>query len=418
MSTNVKNQLKARYSLRRLFLEHPADLQAEIGAQRGPFVEEFAARCRRHSWTIKILCQDEELPKNLLSAFSLRGLACWLSGPGKAYLFSDAAQLRALAGGRHFISSTEAAFAQELRVFLDHQERDEFILDTPRCKMILGGPALIMGILNVTPDSFFDGGKYTAHEQAIAQGLKLAEEGADIIDIGGESTRPKGAYGEGAQPVPAEEELARVLPVIQALSSLIDVPISIDTYKAHVAEAALQAGAGMVNDISGLLFDPKMAEVVARHHAPLVLMHLKGTPQNMQQNPAYENLMDEIYLHLHRQMQVALQAGIPRELIIIDPGIGFGKSLQNNYEILRRLPELRGLGSALLVGPSRKSFLGKLLNLPPEQRFEGTAAASAVAAMKGAHILRVHDVAKIKRVVQITDLINGRLESAMPGAAS
>jgi dihydropteroate synthase len=249
-------------------------------------------------------------------------------------------------------------------------------------------------------------------------GIKMVEDGADIIDVGGESTRPKGVYGNGAQPVSAEEEMARVLPVIRALSSVIDVPISIDTYKAPVAEAAIQAGAAMVNDISGLSFDPKMAEVVARHKVPLVIMHLKGTPQDMQQNPSYENLMEEIYSYLQTQVQAAKEAGIPHELIIIDPGIGFGKRLRDNYEIVRRLPELRGLGCPLLLGPSRKSFVGKLLNLPPEQRFEGTAAASASAAMKGAHILRVHDVAKIKRVAQITDLITGRLEPAMLGVAS
>ena len=361
----------ARYSIRRLFLDHAADIQAEIGALRGQSSEEFAARCRRHTWILKAVCREEDLPKPLLSAFSLR------HSPGTAYLFSDAVQLRELAGSRHFISSAEAAFAQELRVFLDNQERDEFIIESPRCKMILGGPTLVMGILNVTPDSFFDGGKYTAQEQALAHGIKMAEDGADIIDIGGESTRPKGVYGEGAQPVSAEEEMARVLPIIQALSSVIDVPLSIDTYKSSVAEAALQAGAALVNDISGLRFDAKMAEVVARHRAPLVLMHSKGTPQDMQQNPAYENLMDELYTHLQAQLQAAQQAGIPRELLIIDPGIGFGKRLQDNYEILRRLPELRGLGCPLLVGPSRKAFVGKLLNLPPEQRFEGTAAAAA-----------------------------------------
>ncbi len=408
----------ARYSIRRLFFDHSADMQAEIDAQRGQQLEEFTACCRRHAWVIKIICREEDLPKPLLSAFSLRHIPCWLAGPGTAYLFSDIVQLRELASSRHFLSSFEAAFAQELRVFLDHQERDEFIIDSPRCKMILGGPTMIMGILNVTPDSFFDGGKYTAQEQALAHGIKMAEDGADIIDVGGESTRPKGVYGEGAQPVSAEEEMARVLPIIQALSSVIDVPISIDTYKAGVAEAALQAGAAMVNDISGLRFDAKMAEVVARHKAPLVLMHSKGTPQDMQQNPAYENLMDEVYLHLQAQLQAALQAGIARELIIIDPGIGFGKRLKDNYEILRRLSELRGLGCPLLVGPSRKAFVGKLLNLPPEQRFEGTAAASASAIMKGAHIVRVHDVAKIRRVAQITDLITGRLEPAMLGVQS
>lgn len=406
-----------RYLIRRLILDNAADLQAEIGAQRGRQMEEFAAFCREHAWVLKVSCREEDLPQNLISSFSMRRIPCWLAGPGSIYLFSNPVLLRELARARHFITSAEAAFAQDLRVFLDNQEREEFIIDTPRCKMILGGRTLIMGILNVTPDSFFDGGKYTAQEQALAYGIKMVEEGADLIDVGGESTRPKGVYGEGAQPVSAEEEMARVLPIIQALSSVIEAPISIDTYKAEVAEAALRAGASMINDISGLRFDPKMAEVAAHYQAPLVLMHSKGTPQTMQQDPAYENLMDEIYRHLQGQMQIALQAGVPRELIIIDPGMGFGKRLRDNYEILRRLPELRGLGCPLLAGPSRKAFVGKTLNLPPEQRFEGTAAASALAAMKGVHILRVHDVAKIRRVAQIADLIAGKIDPAMVGAS-
>jgi dihydropteroate synthase len=400
----------ARYSIRRLQLDHPHDLVAELGVQRGALFEEFAARNSRHPWVLKIICLEEEFPKNLLSAFSLRGLSCWLAGPASAYLFSDQAQLHGLAQNRSFIASSEALFVQELRAFLEHEGREEFVLDSATCKIILGGATAIMGVLNCTPDSFYDGGKFFSKEQAIEHGLRLAEQGANFIDVGGESTRPKGVYGEGAQPVSEQEECDRVLPVIEALSGKLDVPISIDTYKANVAEAALRVGAAMVNDVSGLLFDPRMASVVAQYKAPLVLVHTKGTPQDMQENPTYANLLDEIYRHLEKQIALALQAGISRAHIIIDPGLGFGKRMHDNYTLLRRLSELRGLGCPILVGPSRKAFVGKIFNLSPEERLEGTAAAVAIAAMNGAHLVRVHDVEQMRRVVQIADLIAGRAE--------
>ncbi|MDZ7289872.1 MAG: dihydropteroate synthase [candidate division KSB1 bacterium] len=267
-----------------------------------------------------------------------------------------------------------------------------------------------MGVLNCTPDSFYDGGRYFSHEAAIAHGHRLAEAGADIIDIGGESTRPKGVYGEGAAPVAAEEEMRRVIPVIAALAQTLTIPLSIDTYKAQVAEAAVHAGASLVNDISGLQFDAQMPATVARLGVPVVIMHTKGTPADMQTNPGYENLMDELYLHLEKQIEVARLAGIPEDRIVIDPGIGFGKRVEDNYEILRRLPEFRGLGCPILVGPSRKSFVGKVLNLPPAQRLEGTAAAVTAAVLNGAHLIRVHDVMEMRRVALIADLIAGRIE--------
>lgn len=397
------------YSLRRLCLTHEADLQAELKGERGPRADDFARRVRQHAWVLKIICREQEFSSSLLSAFSLRGLPCWAAAAGVAYLFSNEEQLHDLATSRQALSSQEAAFARELRVFLENQSRNEFVIDSPQCSMILGGPTLIMGVLNCTPDSFYDGGRHHSREQAIAHGLHLAEAGADVIDVGGESTRPKGVYGEGAEPVSAEEEIERVVPVIEALRQKIEVPISIDTYKAAVADAALQAGAAMVNDISGLLFDQKMAEIVAAQQAPVILMHIKGTPADMQADPVYENLLDEIYLHLDTQVQAAVQAGIPRERIIVDPGIGFGKRLEHNFEIIRRLAELRGLGCPILVGPSRKSFVGKVLNLPPDQRLEGTAAAVALSIANGAHMVRVHDVEEMRRVSQIADLIAGRM---------
>ncbi|MDZ7375206.1 MAG: dihydropteroate synthase [candidate division KSB1 bacterium] len=261
----------------------------------------------------------------------------------------------------------------------------------------------IMGILNVTPDSFSDGGEYFEPDRAIARGMELARQGADIIDVGAESTRP------GAEPISAEEEIARLLPVIRGLANLVDVPISVDTYKAPVAEAALHAGANMINDISGLRFDRDMKFVVARFQVPVVLMHIKGQPKNMQQDPHYDDVIGEICDYLAESIEMALAAGIPRDRIIIDPGIGFGKRLMDNYEIIRRLKEFSRLECPILVGPSRKSFIGKVLNLPPDQRLEGTIAAVVVAIQNGAHIIRVHDVLPMVRACQIADRLVGKI---------
>lgn len=255
----------------------------------------------------------------------------------------------------------------------------------------------IMGILNVTPDSFSDAGIYFDIEKAIKHGLEMVEEGADFIDIGGESTRP------GSQRLSVNEELCRVVPVIERLAKATDVPISIDTYKSIVAERALDAGAVVVNDISGLHLDPQVANVAARYKASIVLMHIKGTPEIMQENPEYINLIEEICLYLQQGIKAAQSGGI--EQIIVDPGIGFGKTVEHNLEILKRLKEFQRFGFPLLSGPSRKSFIGKILDLPIDQRLEGTAAAVAVSIMNGANIIRVHDVKEMKRVAQVVDAI-------------
>jgi len=399
-----------QYSIRKLHLDNANDLLAELKGDRGKQLTEFSTRYRRHEWTLKVICREREFPKNLLSAFSLRGIACWLAAPGIAYLFVDDRPLRELAADRSFMSSTEVSFAAELRWFLENHDRDEFVISTQAGDLILAGPAVLMGILNCTPDSFYEGGRYETHEQAVAHGLRMAESGADIIDVGGESTRPRGVYVDGALPVTAEEEIERVVPVIAELRQKLDIPISIDTYKASVAEAAIEAGATMVNDISGFLFDEDMPALVARRQVPVVIMHIKGTPQNMQDNPTYDNLFDELYMHLEAQIELALQVGIPHDQIIVDPGLGFGKRIGDNYEIIRRLPELRGLGCPILVGPSRKSFVGEALDLPPDQRLEGTAAAVALSVMNGARILRVHDVEEMRRVVRVAELIAGRVD--------
>lgn len=265
-----------------------------------------------------------------------------------------------------------------------------------------GRKTLIMGILNVTPDSFFDGGQYTGVTVAVQAGIQMEADGADLIDIGGESSRP------GSEPVSVEQEIARILPVLVELSRRVKIPISVDTYKSPVAERALQSGAAIINDISGLNFDPAMAAVIAKHHAGVILMHIQGTPKNMQVDPHYENLIDEILNYLQRSVENARQAGIDQSKIIIDPGIGFGKTPADNYRILRYLSEFRSPGFPVLVGPSRKSFIGQILNLPPAERLEGTLAAVAAAIINGADIVRVHDVKAAIRAVKIADAIKGK----------
>lgn len=259
---------------------------------------------------------------------------------------------------------------------------------------------LIMGILNVTPDSFSDGGRFATVETAVAHALQMVEQGADLIDIGAESTRP------GAPLISADEELRRLLPVLEALAGRITVPISIDTWKAPVAEAALKAGAEIINDISGLTFDPALAEVAARHRAGLVLMHTRGTPETMQQDTGYQDLLGGIADFLQTSLQRALAAGCSPEQLVLDPGIGFGKDLAGNLEILRRLPELAGLGYPLLLGTSRKRFIGTVLGREkPDDRLFGTAATVALAVAHGARILRVHDVQAMRDVALMTHSI-------------
>lgn len=258
----------------------------------------------------------------------------------------------------------------------------------------------VMGILNITPDSFSDGGLHFDALYAVEQGIRMVRDGADILDIGGESTRP------GSDPVSLEEELRRTIPVIESLAKKVSVPISIDTYKAEVARQAIEAGASVVNDISGLRFDSEMPKVIAHFKVPVVIMHIKGRPREMQQNPQYDALIPEIMDYFRISIRLAKKFGIPEELIILDPGIGFGKTFDHNLEILNNLEQLTLLEKPLLVGPSRKAFLGKILcNVPATDRLEGTAAAVAVSIMKGANIIRVHDVKEMARVAKVVDAI-------------
>jgi dihydropteroate synthase len=271
-----------------------------------------------------------------------------------------------------------------------------------RCRgreLELGGRTLIMGIVNVTPDSFSGDGLGTDAEAAVAQGRQMVAEGADILDIGGESTRP------GSEPVPEEEELRRVLPVIEGLAAEVDVPISIDTYKSSVAAIALEKGAHIVNDISGLHADGQLAQVAAEAQAAVVIMHIQGTPRDMQKDPKYADVIGQISDYLEEGIAAAAQAGLSRDQVVLDPGIGFGKKLEHNLEILRRLREFRNLGCPLLVGTSRKSMIGAIVDLPVEERLEGTAATVALAVAGGADIVRVHDVKEMSRVAKVADAI-------------
>ncbi|MFQ6038607.1 MAG: dihydropteroate synthase [Candidatus Aminicenantales bacterium] len=271
---------------------------------------------------------------------------------------------------------------------------------------VLGQRTWIMGVLNVTPDSFSDGGLYLKKERAVERGLELAEQGADIVDVGGESTRP------GSDPIPVEEELRRVIPVIRELRAQTDVLISIDTTKSGVAREALEAGADIINDISAFRFDDRMPLLAAEYGVPVVLMHMKGTPKTMQARPCYEDLFQEIHGFLEERIVKAEAYGISRENIIIDPGIGFGKTVDHNLALLRNLKFLEDLERPILVGVSRKSFIGKILHLPPQERLEGTIASAVVSVLNGAHILRVHDVEAVKRAVEMAEAIMNGADSA------
>ena len=276
-------------------------------------------------------------------------------------------------------------------------------VDNPRVRQLFADMrerTAIMGILNVTPDSFSDGGRLLEPGAAVAHGLRMVEDGADVVDIGGESTRP------GAEPVALEEELARVIPVIAVLRRKTRALISIDTYKSSVARAAIEAGADIVNDISGLTFDPEMARLIAEKRVPAIIMHIKGAPRDMQLSPEYDDVMGEISDFLRGRITAAVEAGAAEELLIVDPGFGFGKKPEHNLEVVRRLSELKRLGRPILLGPSRKATIGKILgDVPPQKRLEGTAAMVALAVANGANMVRVHDVKEMAAVAKVADAV-------------
>jgi dihydropteroate synthase len=278
--------------------------------------------------------------------------------------------------------------------------RKKYKLRLPSRTLALGERTLVMGVLNVTPDSFSDGGVYFDADAAVARALELQRAGADILDIGGESTRP------GSAGISAEEELRRVLPVLKELRGQLQIPISIDTSKGEVAEAAAEAGAEIINDVTALRADPRIAEVARRRKLPLILMHMRGNPRTMQQKPFARDVMRDVTTGLRKAAATARREGVAKSQIILDPGFGFGKSYEQNFELLARLPELARLGYPLLAGTSRKSFLGRALGGAPESgRIWATAATVAASILGGAHIVRVHDVAEMAQVARVADVI-------------
>jgi dihydropteroate synthase len=332
------------------------------------------------------------------------------ASPTDVILMGTLAQLEALINSlRQFPDDTLKAVAQEVEEALKNYQRDNLKpMQIGKKTFVWGERTYIMGIINVTPDSFSGDGLAGNVEEAVAQAIRFVEEGADILDIGGESTRP------GSQPISEEEELSRVMPVLRRLVKEVDVPISIDTYKARVAREAIEAGASMVNDVWGLRMDPDMAKVVAEYNVPVVVMHNRSNPKNAVQEARlggryvgveYQDLMADIVRELEYSIGLALNAGVDFEKIIVDPGIGFGKTVEQNLEILRRLGELKVLGRPILLGTSRKSVIGYVLNLPPNERVEGTAATVALGIAAGADIVRVHDVKAMARVAKMADAI-------------
>jgi dihydropteroate synthase len=286
--------------------------------------------------------------------------------------------------------------------------RRRFRLRLPSRTLVLGERTLVMGVLNVTPDSFSDGGAFFDSQTAVSHALAMQKAGADILDVGGESTRP------GAAEVSAKAEIARVLPVLNALRGRLRIPVSIDTRKAAVAEAAIAAGAEIINDVSALRFDPALAAVARRRNVPIILMHMHGEPGTMQKGPFARHVVRDVLAGFRRAVARARHAGIARTQIVLDPGIGFGKSYSQNFELLAQLPRLAVLGYPLMVGTSRKAFLGAALgtdkrSAPPSQRIWGTAATVAASILGGAHIIRIHDVAEMAQVARVTDAIIAEL---------
>ncbi len=291
-----------------------------------------------------------------------------------------------------------------LREAIDRHRNRKYALSCRDRTLSLAGAPRIMGILNITPDSFSDGGKYLSFEHAVERGLEMVKDGADIIDVGGESTRP------GSTPVPADVEISRVVPVLRALAERTETILSVDTTKAIVAREAVAAGACIINDTSALGDDPEMAGVVRDSGCAVVLMHRLGTPKTMQHSPSYRSLFDEILDTLHERVTAAEDTGVPHDRILVDPGVGFGKRLEDNLALHRHMSDLRNLGKPILFGPSRKAFLGRITGREPDDRAFGTAAAVTMAVLGGAHVVRVHDVSGAMDAVRVAHAVAGGIE--------
>jgi dihydropteroate synthase len=318
-------------------------------------------------------------------------------GVAPRILVADDETLRRL--GAVLESRGEKALGAAIRGTLTSYQRSNFFIPfADGERMDLGVKTRVMGILNVTPDSFADGGEFEGIEDAVEAAAKMAEAGADVVDVGGESSRP------GAEPVPEEEELRRVVPVVEGIKRELAVRVSVDTIKAKVARRAIDAGADMVNDISSFT-DPGMLRLLRDARVPVVVMHMRGTPRTMQQDTRYVDLMSSVVGFLRKTVQKALASGVADDKILVDPGLGFGKSAAGNLQILRELPTLKSVGRPILIGASRKSFIGAVLDLPVAERLEGSLAVAAMAVWQGAHMIRAHDVAATVRVVRTIDAI-------------
>ena len=325
--------------------------------------------------------------------------------PVRVLMMGTASQFRQAIGNLAMQPFGLHDLAEELEEFLDavlsgSAEPREMAAGSHALRF--GGRTLIMGVLNVTPDSFSDGGDCDTLEDTCVRVREMVRAGADIIDVGGESTRP------GADPVGLEEEAGRTIPLVEALAGEITVPISIDTYKSEIARRALDAGAEVVNDISGLRFDPEMIGLLAQRGAPVIVMHMQGVPRDMQKEPAYDDVVGDIVRFLRERAEAAVQGGVEAAKIMIDPGIGFGKTLEHNLEIIRRLDEFSSLGYPLVLGTSRKRFIGAVLDRPVGERLLGTAATVAFAIARGVDVVRVHDVEEISEVVRMADALHGK----------
>ncbi|MGA6993301.1 MAG: dihydropteroate synthase [Candidatus Deferrimicrobiaceae bacterium] len=342
----------------------------------------------------------DEVSSALPALLKARGIPCARGRDVLLLSVSSKAQLHRAAQDP---MGTGDPFAS-LREAIDRHRNREFALSCRDRTLSLGGAARIMGILNVTPDSFSDGGKYLSFERAVERGREMVKDGADIIDVGGESTRP------GSTPVPADVEISRVVPVLRALAERTEAILSVDTTKAIVARQAVAAGARIINDTSALADDPEMAGVVRDSGCAVVLMHRLGTPETMQRSPSYRSLFDEILDALSDRVSAAEAAGIPADRILVDPGVGFGKRLEDNLALHRHLSDLRNLGKPILFGPSRKAFLGRITGREPGDRVLGTAACVAMAVQGGAHVVRVHDVSEAMDAVRVAHAVSEGVE--------
>ena len=359
-------------------------------------------------WTIRLEGLSKRSSHHLATAARAHGGRIHLGGGGGRRTIFLSFPSERWAPFRRRLTAEQAPLpllAREIHASLAALAKPSRRFRLARRSVPLGGRTLIFGILNVTPDSFSDGGRWLDPDRAVERAEEMVREGADGIDVGGESTRP------GSRTVPASEEIRRILPVIERLAPRVPVPLSVDTTKSEVARAALSAGAEIVNDISGFSFDPRMAGVAARYRSGVILSHIRGRPRSMQENPRYRHLVPEVLAFLRKGIGKALAAGVRRDSILIDPGIGFGKTAGQNLLLLRHLQLLRSAGCPILVGASRKSFLGKILDRGPEQRLEGSLAAAALAIFNGASALRVHDVSETVRAARVAEAIrDGGLE--------